>query len=69
MVYVLTGDNYSDPPTLTSDALMAFHLETGKLACSKQYLASDAYNGSCPLPDGVNCPDSRGPDFDFGAST
>jgi polyvinyl alcohol dehydrogenase (cytochrome) len=68
LVYVLTGDNYSDPPTATSDALMAFHLDTGKLAWSKQYLAGDAYNSSCPLPDGVNCPDSRGPDFDFGSS-
>lgn len=68
LVYFMTGDNYSDPPTLTSDALLALNMDTGKLEWSKQYLANDAYNSSCPLPDGTNCPDSNGPDFDFGAS-
>ncbi len=29
MVYVTTGDNYSDPATETSDAFMAFDLDTG----------------------------------------
>ena len=32
MVYVTTGDNYSDPPTETSDAILAFNADTGQLA-------------------------------------
>jgi polyvinyl alcohol dehydrogenase (cytochrome) len=28
-------------------------------------LAADAWNGSCRLTDTSNCPDSKGPDFDF----
>ena len=29
--YVTTGDNYSDPPTDTSDAILAFNADTGEL--------------------------------------
>ncbi len=70
MVYVTTGDNYSDPPTTTSDAFMAFAMDTGKLAWSSQMTKSDAYNIDCDIPDGkeVNCPSAKGPDFDFGSS-
>ena len=33
-LYVATGDNYSDPPTRTSDAVLAMDLKTGKLLWS-----------------------------------
>jgi polyvinyl alcohol dehydrogenase (cytochrome) len=70
MVYVTTGDNYSDPPTGTSDAFLAFVIDTGKLAWSSQMSHGDAYNIDCDLPgeQQVNCPQSKGPDFDFGSS-
>jgi polyvinyl alcohol dehydrogenase (cytochrome) len=70
MVYATTGDNYSDPPTGTSDAFMAFDLETGYLEWSGQMSHRDAYNIDCDLPGEkqVNCPASKGPDFDFGSS-
>jgi len=70
LVYVTTGDNYSDPPTNTSDAFMAFDMETGKLAWSSQTTHRDAYNIDCDLPaeQRVNCPGSNGPDFDIGSS-
>jgi polyvinyl alcohol dehydrogenase (cytochrome) len=70
MVYVTTGDNYSDPPTDTSDAFMAFDIDTGKLAWSSQMSYSDAYNVDCDVSGDkqVNCPKSKGPDFDFGSS-
>ena len=64
-VYITTGDNYSDPPTATSDAVMAIAMDSGKVLWTKQFTAGDAYNSSCPLPDKVNCPDSDGPDHDF----
>ena len=68
VLYVATGDNYSDPPTFTSDAVLAFNMDSGKLLWSKQLTQGDAYNTTCTLPDKANCPDSGGPDFDFGAS-
>jgi polyvinyl alcohol dehydrogenase (cytochrome) len=68
IVYVTTGDNYSDPPTLTSDAVIALSMDTGKLLWSKQMLAGDAFNNTCGSPSKINCPDSNGPDHDFGSS-
>jgi polyvinyl alcohol dehydrogenase (cytochrome) len=50
VMYVTTGDNYSDPPTTTSDAVLALTMDTGKILWSKQLTAGDAYNSSCPLP-------------------
>jgi polyvinyl alcohol dehydrogenase (cytochrome) len=70
MVYVTTGDNYSDPPATTSDSFMAFDMDTGKLAWSTQITTGDAYNVNCDIPKQtqVNCPQANGPDFDFGSS-
>jgi len=69
-VYVTTGDNYSNPATNTSDAFVAFDMDTGKLIWWTQILAGDAYNVDCGLPaeKQVNCPDANGPDYDFGSS-
>jgi polyvinyl alcohol dehydrogenase (cytochrome) len=64
-IYVATGDNYSDPTTETSDAVLALDRATGKLLWSRQMTANDAYNMSC-FGGGQNCPESKGPDFDFG---
>jgi len=56
--------------TETSDALVAFDLKTGKLLWSKQMTGSDATSMACDLPEPMhaNCPNSNGPDFDFGSS-
>jgi len=67
LLYVTTGDNYSDPPTTGSDAFMAMDLESGKIVWSRQMTAADAWTVACRMPDTTNCPDSNGPDFDFGA--
>jgi polyvinyl alcohol dehydrogenase (cytochrome) len=67
-MYVTTGDNYSDPPTAMSDALLALRMSTGDILWSKQFTAKDAWNSSCQLQGKVNCPDSEGPDFDFASS-
>jgi polyvinyl alcohol dehydrogenase (cytochrome) len=74
MVYVTTGNNYSDPPTNTSDAILAFSANSGVLKWSRQITASDAYNLSCgPSRSNANCPASNnpasnGPDLDFASS-
>ncbi len=68
-VYVGTGDNYSDPPTDDSDAIVAFDLDTGERLWSRQFTAGDAYNMACDSPArDANCPQANGPDLDLGAS-
>jgi polyvinyl alcohol dehydrogenase (cytochrome) len=66
VLYVATGDNYSDPPTNTSDAILAMDLKTGKLLWSKQLTENDAFNNGCLTPQRTNCSEKGGPDFDFG---
>lgn len=66
LIYVATGNNYSDPPTETSDAVLALNRKTGEIVWSKQLTAKDADNSGCSSPFKTNCPDSNGPDFDFG---
>jgi polyvinyl alcohol dehydrogenase (cytochrome) len=66
VLYVATGDNYSDPPTNTSDAILAMDLKTGNLRWSKQLTEKDTYNNGCVTPQRTNCPETAGPDFDFG---
>jgi polyvinyl alcohol dehydrogenase (cytochrome) len=65
-LYVATGDNYSDPPTNTSDAVLALDLKTGKLLWSAQLTSNDAYNNACSIPIPGNCPSVHGADSDFG---
>src|SRR6185437_10698827 len=67
-IYIATGDNYSDPPSDTSDALLALNLDTGKLLWSKQFTKGDTYTMACAIPGNPNCPATAGPDFDFGSS-
>jgi polyvinyl alcohol dehydrogenase (cytochrome) len=69
-LYVATGDNYSDPPSETSDAIVAFDLATGRMLWHWQATANDSYVVSCFSADrtNTNCPESNGPDHDFGQS-
>jgi polyvinyl alcohol dehydrogenase (cytochrome) len=66
VLYVSTGDNYSDPATNTSDAILALDLKTGAMLWSKQLTENDAFNNGCTVPQRTNCPASAGHDFDFG---
>jgi polyvinyl alcohol dehydrogenase (cytochrome) len=67
-LYVTTGNNYSDPPTATSDAFVAMDLDTGTIVWTHQVTPRDAYVSACRLTDKTNCPEAKGPDFDFAAS-
>ena len=67
-VYATTGDNYSDPPTETSDAILAFDAGSGERTWTRQITSGDAYNIACVSPARENCPKVNGPDFDFGSS-
>jgi polyvinyl alcohol dehydrogenase (cytochrome) len=66
VLYVATGDNYSDPPSATSDAVLALDLKTGNLLWAAQLTQNDAFNSACGNPIPGNCPDDHGADSDFG---
>ncbi len=63
-LYVTTTDNYSNPATKTSDAVLALSLKTGHIVWSQQMTAGDVYSGGACPDDNSPC----GPDFDFGSS-
>ena len=67
-IYATTGDSYSKPAQDTSDAFVAFDSATGKVKWSRQMTEGDAYNIACTSQYRANCPDKKGPDFDFGSS-
>jgi polyvinyl alcohol dehydrogenase (cytochrome) len=67
MLYVTTGDNYSDPATRTSDAILAFDLKSGRMLWSRQFTRKDAFNVACMVGASADCPDENGPDLDFGS--
>ena len=57
LIYVTTGDNYSDPPTGTSDAILAFDAASGKLKWVRQVTSGDAFVVGCP--ESPNCPATK----------
>lgn len=66
LVYIGTGENYTDPSTNTSDAIQAIDIKTGKLVWSFQATTHDTWNLACPGEP--NCPEKAGPDLDFGSA-
>ncbi len=67
LLYVGTGNNYSDPFTSASDAILALDMKTGNLVWTRQITGRDTYNGGCYTPGKESCPERMGPDFDFGS--
>jgi polyvinyl alcohol dehydrogenase (cytochrome) len=70
LVYVATGNMYTEPQQPTSDAVMAFQLDSGKIAWTNQVTPQDVFVVGCGGRGGANCPpnENLGPDFDFGNS-
>lgn len=66
LVYVATGDSYTDVDINTSDAIVAYSLDTGKLQWISQVEEKDNFVMGCPRS--ANCTESNGPDYDFGSS-
>lgn len=75
MVYVATGNGYTEPADEASDAVIAYDMDTGKRMWVKQVMAADSYVRDCPgiyrpnVPTenkSETCPDELGPDMDFG---
>jgi polyvinyl alcohol dehydrogenase (cytochrome) len=71
-LYAGTGENYSSPAGGTSDAIIAFDMDSGKIIWVNQATKGDAWNVGCLsqyATDPANCPEEDGPDFDFAASS
>jgi polyvinyl alcohol dehydrogenase (cytochrome) len=71
LVYVATGDSYTDVPHEGSDAVIALDLKTGKIHWIKQLTHQDSYIIGCERPldqRPANCPAMVGADYDLGAS-
>lgn len=74
LVYAATGNAFADPPQKTSDAIVAFDLQSGVIRWASQPRAGDTWILGCEgpkgekLPENPNCPKELGPDFDFSAS-
>ena len=69
LVYMATGDSYTDADTKGADAIVAMDMKTGKIRWSTQVTNGDNFIVGCnPGNVGPNCPTPVGPDADFGAS-
>jgi len=70
LVYVSTGNMYTEPQQPTSDAVVAMDLDGGKIRWVSQLLTKDVWIVGCP-PAGNNCAANAadiGPDYDLGDS-
>jgi polyvinyl alcohol dehydrogenase (cytochrome) len=70
VLYVATGDSYTDAPNTGSDAVVAMDLTTGAIRWNRQITEHDNYVVGCTGAKGqpAACPQVLGPDHDFGAS-
>ena len=68
VLYVATGNTYSGPPQPSSDAVIAMDLKTGAIKWTKQATPSDIYVSGCGRGANPNCPETNGPDVDFGSA-
>jgi polyvinyl alcohol dehydrogenase (cytochrome) len=66
VIYAGAGNSYTNVSINTSDAILAFDLASGSLLWSSQVQPKDNFTMGCMR--GTNCPEDRGPDFDFGSS-
>jgi polyvinyl alcohol dehydrogenase (cytochrome) len=67
LIYLTTGDNYSEPNTRLSDAVVALDKATGRVRWASQVTPGDIWNASC-MTKTANCPEGSGPDHDFGSA-
>jgi polyvinyl alcohol dehydrogenase (cytochrome) len=68
LIYVGSGNSYTDAPTAHSDAIIAMDMETGKIKWANQVTPKDNFLVGCRQPGVGNCPEEAGPDYDFGSS-
>jgi polyvinyl alcohol dehydrogenase (cytochrome) len=69
LIYVGTGNSYTDVDTEHTDSIVAFDMVTGKIKWVNQVTPKDNFLVGCGRAGSVgNCPEKNGPDYDFGSS-
>lgn len=70
VIYVATGDSYTEAPEERADSIVAIDMASGKIRWTNQITSNDNFLVGCGRGrSGVNCPLGEiGPDVDFGAS-
>lgn len=69
VLYVATGDSYTDVAFANYDSIVAMDLKTGAIRWSKPLAKGDNYIIGCEgAAKRANCPTPAGPDYDFGAT-
>jgi polyvinyl alcohol dehydrogenase (cytochrome) len=68
VIYVGSGDSYTNVPTDSTNALLALRLKDGTRLWTHQVLKHDAWIMLCQGQPVGNCPSPLGPDFDFASS-
>jgi len=69
LVYIVTGDSYTDVDTDGDDAIVALDVKTGAIKWRRQVTEHDNFVMGCgPTSASGNCPTPMGPDYDFGAT-
>jgi polyvinyl alcohol dehydrogenase (cytochrome) len=70
LLYVGTGNSYTEAPHEGSDAVIAMALDSGAIQWISQLGPKDNYIIGCRpgIPRGVNCPGEVGGDYDIGSS-
>src|SRR5581483_6775297 len=66
-IYIRSGNSYTAIQLPTTDAILAFDLESGSLLWSNQVTPGDNWVPGCPRS--ALCPERPGEDLDFGSST
>lgn len=70
-IYVGTGNSYGPIVADTSDSILALDIADGGLVWSHQEFTGDSFMVGCgpKNPPGGNCPETLGPDWDFGGAS
>jgi polyvinyl alcohol dehydrogenase (cytochrome) len=65
-IYVATGNMYSGPAHVSSNAVVALDMQDGAIRWMRQTTPGDIYLTGCRAGN-PNCPEKVGPDLDFGS--
>jgi polyvinyl alcohol dehydrogenase (cytochrome) len=70
-IYVGTGNSYGPVAADTSDSILALDMMDGHIVWSHQEFKGDSFMVGCgpKNPPGGNCPETLGPDWDFGGAS
>jgi polyvinyl alcohol dehydrogenase (cytochrome) len=71
LIYVGTGNSFGRIASANSDSILALRMEDGAIVWHHQEFEHDAFMARCQATNAAtsNCPDTLGPDYDFGGSS